>query len=163
MFEKFQTRERKKSMMHQDSIEPAAIRFMLERLQESARQSGYFLPAYVVQMINYNFKDFVQILTKINTNNCLWMPYKCNKFQPDQSMYMWVRANFVICAKDKEQAKKKTEKKLKLWSLVSRKQLVQFTSNLKCSLPYRQAPPQQIWCSSDKRSQIYEYVKIATL
>ena len=29
-------------MMHQDSLEPAAIRFTLERLQESARQSGYF-------------------------------------------------------------------------------------------------------------------------
>jgi len=30
-------------MMHQDSLEPAAIRFTLERLQESARRSGYFL------------------------------------------------------------------------------------------------------------------------
>jgi len=27
--------------MHQDSLEPAAIRFTLERLQESARQSGW--------------------------------------------------------------------------------------------------------------------------
>ena len=44
MFEKLQTGE--KSMMHQDSLEPAAIRFMLERLQEPARQSGYFLPAF---------------------------------------------------------------------------------------------------------------------
>ena len=33
-------------MMHQDSLEPAAIRFTLERLQESARRSGYFLPAF---------------------------------------------------------------------------------------------------------------------
>ena len=33
-------------MMHQDSLEPAAIRFTPERLQESARQSGYFLPAF---------------------------------------------------------------------------------------------------------------------
>ena len=33
-------------MMHQDSLEPAAIRFTLECLQESARQSGYFLPAF---------------------------------------------------------------------------------------------------------------------
>ena len=32
-------------MMHQDSLEPAAIRFTLECLQESARRSGYFLPA----------------------------------------------------------------------------------------------------------------------
>ena len=35
MFEKLQTGE-KKSMMHQDSLEPAAIQFTLERLQESA-------------------------------------------------------------------------------------------------------------------------------
>ena len=28
-------------MMQQDSLEPAAIRFTLERLQESARRSGY--------------------------------------------------------------------------------------------------------------------------
>ena len=38
MFEKLQTGE--KFMMHQDSLEPAAIRFTLERLQESARRSG---------------------------------------------------------------------------------------------------------------------------
>ena len=35
-------------MMHQDSLEPAAIRFTLKRLQESARRSGYFLPAFHV-------------------------------------------------------------------------------------------------------------------
>jgi len=44
MFEKLQTGE--KSMMHQDSLKPAAIQFMLERLQGSARRSGYFLPAF---------------------------------------------------------------------------------------------------------------------
>jgi len=33
-------------MMHQDSLKPAAIRFMLERLQESAWGSGYFLLAH---------------------------------------------------------------------------------------------------------------------
>ena len=38
-------RQEKKSMMNQDSLDPAAIRFTLERLQESARQSGHFLPA----------------------------------------------------------------------------------------------------------------------
>ena len=32
-------------MMHQYSLEAAAIRFTLERLQESARRPGYFLPA----------------------------------------------------------------------------------------------------------------------
>ena len=49
MFEKLQTGE-KKSMMHQDSLEPAAIWFTLKRLQESARQSGYFLPAFFMYL-----------------------------------------------------------------------------------------------------------------
>jgi len=35
-------------MMHQGSLEPAAIRFALECLQESARPSGYFSPAFFV-------------------------------------------------------------------------------------------------------------------
>ena len=34
-------RQEKKSMMHQDSLKPAAIQFTLERLQESARRSEY--------------------------------------------------------------------------------------------------------------------------
>ena len=33
-----------------------------------------------MQLIDYNSKDFVQILTKIGTNNCLWAPYKCTRF-----------------------------------------------------------------------------------
>ena len=37
-------------MMHQDSLEPAAIRLTLERLQESARRSGYFLPAFFMYL-----------------------------------------------------------------------------------------------------------------
>ena len=37
-------------MMHQDSLEPAAIRFTLERLQESARQSGQFLPDFFMYL-----------------------------------------------------------------------------------------------------------------
>ena len=37
-------------MMHQDSFEPAATRFVLEHLQESARRSGYFLPAFFMYL-----------------------------------------------------------------------------------------------------------------
>ena len=33
-------------MMHQDRLEPAAIRFMLECLHDSARRSGYSEPSY---------------------------------------------------------------------------------------------------------------------
>ena len=43
-------KQEKKSMMHQDSLEPATIRFTLERLQESARRSGYFLPAFFMHL-----------------------------------------------------------------------------------------------------------------
>ena len=45
MFEKLQTGEK-----IQDSLEPAAIRFTLERLQESARRSGYSLPAFFMYL-----------------------------------------------------------------------------------------------------------------
>ena len=34
----------------QDSLEPAAIRLTLEHLQEPARQSGYFLPAFFMYL-----------------------------------------------------------------------------------------------------------------
>ena len=37
-------------MMHQDSLKPVAIRFVLKPLQESARQSGYFLPAFFMYL-----------------------------------------------------------------------------------------------------------------
>ena len=37
-------------MMHQDSLEHAAIRFTLEPLQESARQPGYFLLAFFMYL-----------------------------------------------------------------------------------------------------------------
>ena len=37
-------------MMHQDSLKPAAIQFTLEYLQESARRSRYFLPAFFMYL-----------------------------------------------------------------------------------------------------------------
>ena len=43
-------------MMHQDSLEPAAIRFTLKRLQESARESGYFLPAFFMHLLTHALK-----------------------------------------------------------------------------------------------------------
>jgi len=50
--------------MHQDSLEPAAIRFMLERLQEPARRSGYFLPAFFMYLlyIHRNPREWLIIL-----------------------------------------------------------------------------------------------------
>ena len=81
----------------------------------------------------------------------------CAKFQLNQSMHSRVRVIFVFVRKEED---KNEEQKPKLWSLVSQKRLAQFTSTLECSfLLY----PPQIWCSSDKRSRIYECMKIATL
>ena len=48
MFEKLQTREK-----IQDSFEPAAIRFTIKHLQESARRSGYFLPAFFMHLYSH--------------------------------------------------------------------------------------------------------------
>ena len=41
-------------MIQKDSLKPAAIRFMLKCLQESARQSGYFLSAFSCIYIHKN-------------------------------------------------------------------------------------------------------------
>jgi len=57
MFEKLQTREK-----IPDSLEPAAIQFTLERSQESARQSGYFLPAFSFIYINGDPRKWLIIL-----------------------------------------------------------------------------------------------------
>ena len=37
-------------MIHPDSLEPAAIRFTLKCLQESARRSEHFLPAFFMSL-----------------------------------------------------------------------------------------------------------------
>jgi len=73
------------------------------------------------------------VVTKISTRICLYTPYKCTKFQLDQNTCLRVRAKFVICAKKKKNWR--TMKKLEFWSLISRKRLTQFTSNLVSSLP----------------------------
>jgi len=47
-----------------------------------------------MQMIDYNSKDIERILTKIDTDNYLWTPYKYSKFQLDWSMSLWVTVIF---------------------------------------------------------------------
>ena len=51
-------------MMHQDSFEPAAIRFTPKHLKESARRSGYFLPAvfYSALHCTYLYHTFKHML-----------------------------------------------------------------------------------------------------
>jgi len=41
--------------------------------------------SYFMQMIDYNSKDVVRFFNTIGTDNHLWMPYKCTKFQLDWS------------------------------------------------------------------------------
>ena len=78
MFEKLQTGE--KSMMHQDSLEPTAIRFMLERLQESARRSGCFLPAFFHVSTGTLKSDLLLLLADfLMANNSLKILTICNK------------------------------------------------------------------------------------
>jgi len=112
-----------------------------------------------MQMIDYNSKDLVRILTKIDTDNCFWMPYKCTKFQLD---WMQVTRIFSSVWKDKEERKMKK----KTWKFAH-----SYLGNALCDFLQiwwvvslgRQAPPQQLWYSSDKRSWSYECMKIATL
>ena len=54
-------------------------------------------------MIDYNSKDLVRILTKIDTDNCLWMPYKCTKFQLDWSTSLRIAVIISSVWKDEEQ------------------------------------------------------------
>ena len=76
--------------------------------------------------------DLVQILTKIDTDNCLWMPYKCTKFQLDWKTSLQVTAIFQVCKK----TEKNEEKNLKICSVISQKCFAQYSSNLVCSLPW---------------------------
>ena len=57
------------------------------------------------QMIDYNSKDLVRILTKIDTDNHLWTPYKCTKFQLEWSMSFRVTAIFSSVQKDEVEKK----------------------------------------------------------
>ena len=113
------------------------------------------------RIIVYDYKDLGRIFTKFGTYICLRLPCTCAKFQLDQSMYSWVRVVFVFVRKEKRKKTRNENRNfghsylgngwcdlLQLWNVAS------------C---YRQAFPPQIWCSSDKRSRIYECVKIATL
>ena len=62
------------------------------------------------QMIDYTSKDLVWILTKIDTDNCLWTPYKCTKFQLDWNTSLRNTVIFSSVQKDKEKNEEKTSK-----------------------------------------------------
>jgi len=101
--------------------------------------------SFFAQMINYNFKELVRILTKINTNIHRLMPYKCTKFKPNWRTHLWVKADFVICAKRRRRRKKKTKNKNWNFGLSylgnAWRDLLQFWNP---ASPYRWAVSQQI-------------------
>ena len=83
---------------HPSDVEPSYIpTFRL--IQSAVYPVGVSKDCSFAQMIDYNFKELVRILTKIDTNIFLLMPYKCTKFQPDQTTHLRVIADFAICAK----------------------------------------------------------------
>ena len=79
-------------------------------------------------IMDCTLKDLVHICTKICSDNCLWMPYKCAKFQPDWSSYAFASYGEFYCLYEKK-------KTTKVYSLISCKRHAQFSSNLVCNLP----------------------------
>jgi len=93
----------------------------------------------------------------------MWAKFKGN-------LIMHLNSRVIICKHAKIQRKTwKKEKKIKKMSdfegsYIPQKWLVQFTSNLVCVLSwYVQAPAQQIWSCSDKRSRSYKRAQNRTL
>ena len=91
------------------------------------------------------------------------MPYKCTKFQLDWSTNLQVTAFFFKCAKRRRRREKNDKKTRKFAHSYLRNALCDFLRIFCVVSLGRQAPPQQLWCSSDKRSWSYECFKIATL
>ena len=92
-------------------------------------------------MIDYKFKDLVRILTKIGTNNCLWMPYKCTKFQLDRSKHLPI---LWFVRKDEEGEEKTKKERKKNWNFGLLYLWRDLLQSWNVAYPYRQAPPQQI-------------------
>ena len=75
-------------------------------------------------------------------------------------MHFWVKT---VCVCAKRSRKKNKEKNWNFGLLYLRNGWSDLLQIWDVALHHRRALPQQIWCSSDKRSRIYECVKIATL
>ena len=105
-------------------------------------------------IIVYNHKDLSWIITKFGAYILFWLPYKCMHFR--------VRAVFVV-QRRLIRRKKNEEKNWNFGHLYLRNGWYNLLRIWSVAFRYGQALPQQIWCSSDKRSQIYKCVKMATL
>ena len=110
----------------------------------------------LTQIIVYNYKNLGQIFTKFGNYIRLWLPCTCAKFQLDQSMHSW----FLCLCKKKKKTKNKNWNFGRSYLGNGWHDLLQLWNVASC---YRRAFSPQIWCSSDKRSQMYECVKIITL
>ena len=76
-----------------------------------------------------------RIPTKVGTQIRLNEPFKCAKFQPDPSTHSCFMADFANVRNEEVEEEKNEEIKTKFCSIVSRKWLERFSSNLVCRLP----------------------------
>ena len=112
------------------------------------------------KIIYHNSKDLVRTLTKIGTHNCLGYTTSVPNFS---HMSLWVGAIFSSVRKNKEENLKKKRKICKFAHSHLRNGLQNFLQIWYVVSSSRWAPPQKLWHPSDKRSQSYECMKIATL
>ena len=94
------------------------------------------LRPYFTQIIGHNSVNVHRIPTKVGTQIRLNEPFKCAKFQPDPSTHSCFMAAFAnVRNEEVEEEEKNEEIKTKFCSLVSRKWLERFSSNLVYRLP----------------------------
>jgi len=157
LFNSFLTNKR-----HPSDFEPSYILIFMS-IQSAVYPVGRSTDwSLFTRIIVYNYKDLGQNLVLIFAFGC---PACAPNFSSIKACIPELEWFLCLC----EKKRKKNEKlKLKLWSLVqlvSRKTAgtIYFNFGMYIASCYRQALPPQIWCSSDKRSGIFERVKIATL
>ena len=92
------------------------------------------LRPYFTHIIGHNSVNVHRIPTKVGTEIRLNEPFKCAKVQPDPSTHSCFMADFANVLNEVEEEKNE-EIKTKVCSLVSRKWLERFSSNLVCRLP----------------------------
>ena len=95
------------------------------------------LRPYFTPIIGNNSVNVHRIPTKVGTQIRLNEPFKCAKFQPNPSTHSCFTADFANVRNEEEveEEEKNEEIKTKFCSLVSRKWLERFSSNLVCRLP----------------------------
>ena len=92
------------------------------------------LRPYFTKIIGHNSVNVHRIPTKIGTQIRLNEPFKCAKFQPDPSSHSCFMADFANVRNEEVEEEKNEEIETKFCSLVSRKWLELFSSNLVCRL-----------------------------